>query len=92
MEISYNAGINFIESIYNSNQDQKTKLAKIASVLQGMNDSTWNLFKDDTKFNLLTKEAQRKLISWVYKVNDEIQDYDQDSIANYQFTSSYSGG
>lgn len=84
-----------LANIAMSNEDAKTKVAKQAALLNSLNDTAWDLFKNDKVFSMLSSPAQKQLISWIYKTNKELNDYDADSIANYQnnsiFTSSKKG-
>jgi len=80
--------MNNIKSIVNSWADAKTQTTKISAALSGMNDSTWDIMRDDEVFNLLTMPAQKQLISWIYKTNVAIDDLDADSISNYAMNNS----
>ena len=89
VEIMTNATMTYISEIQNSTQDQKTKIAKTAAALTWLNKEAWDLYKNDRTFNMLTLPAQKQLISWLYKTNKELTDYDANSITNYPMDSTF---
>jgi len=90
INIQTESALNMIKVIQDSTLDNKAKIVRTAALLTWLNDASWNMLENNELFKQLTLPAQKQLISWIYKTNKDLQDYDSNSIANYQTNSTFS--
>lgn len=79
-EIAANLVINKLRDIESLPIDKKEKLTMQAAALYALNKSQFSILEKRPEFDKLSKEAQRTLISWSYKVATDAEDFDSNSM------------
>lgn len=78
-----------IRDVENLPIDAKEKLSIQAGMLYGLNKSQLWLLEKNEEFNSLTKDAQRTLVNWMYKISSDVEDFDTNSIGQKLNQSAY---
>lgn len=79
-EVAANLIINKLRDIESLPIDKKEKLTMQAAALYALNKSQFSILEKRPEFDKLSKEAQRTLISWSYKVATDAEDFDSNSM------------
>ena len=78
-----------IRDVENLPIDAKEKLSIQAGMLYGLNKSQLWLLEKNEEFNSLTKNAQKTLVNWMYKISSDVEDFDTNSIGQKLNQSAY---